>query len=329
MLTFTSATASALRNTDYRILITGASGWLGRALLEMLAEAMGPQIFDRVILCGSKSGFLVTRQGQQLPVYNLVDGLALLDHRPTLVFHFAFLTKDQVSNMSEQMYVDRNRAISDTVAHTVASGHVAGFMLASSGAVYDYLSSSHRDGAANLYGRLKAEDEERFAELCTQRSVRFIAPRIFNISGPHINKFDAYALSAIIVDALRGGPITLRASKRVYRSYIYVGDLLELVMCRMLNNEPDPFMPFFDTTGDQIVEIGELAHKVLETLACCDIQIIRPVPSDDPDDRYVGNPDVLRSMLRHCGMELMPLNAQISSTADFIAQSMRKMLNDS
>ncbi len=322
MLTFTPATTSALRDTDYRILITGASGWLGRALLEMLVGALGSQVGERVILCGSKPGALTTRQGLQLPVYPLADGLAVLDHRPTLMFHFAFLTKDQVGNMTEQAYVERNRAISDTVSRAVASGRIAGVMLASSGAVHDYLSASHRDGAANLYGKLKAEDEARFAEICATVSARLIAPRIFNISGPHINKFDAYALSAIIVDALRGGPITLKANKPVYRSYFHVGDLLELAMRCLLDDDYTAVAPFFDTAGDVVVEVGELARKVGEILGCPAVQICRPAMSGAADDRYVGNADTLRTLLRHYAIDSLPLTGQISSTAAFIAQSL-------
>ena len=321
MLTFTPVTVNLLRNTDCRILITGASGWLGCALLEMLSGVFGSLVDERVILCGSESRSLTTGEGRILPIYSLSDGVALLDDRPTLVFHFAFLTKDQVGNMSEQEYIDRNRAISDMVARAIASRRVVGVMLASSGAVYDYLSSSYRDGAANLYGRLKAEDEQRFADICSAVSARFIAPRIFNISGPHINKFDAYALSAIIVDALRGGPVVLRANKYVYRSYFHVGDLLELTMRCLLDDGYDLTIPIFDTAGAEVVEVGELARKVCEMLDCPDVQIIRPAMSSIPDDRYVGDSSKLRAMLDYYDIDPLPLGGQISSTAAFIAQS--------
>lgn len=322
MLAFTSVTADALRNSGYRILITGASGWLGRALVEMLAGALGEELPRRVILCGSKSGILAAAPDCRLPVYPLADGLALLDGSPALMFHFAFLTKDRVGGMAEQAYVESNRTISGAVAQALASERIAGLMLASSGAVHDYLSESRRDGAANLYGKLKAEDESRFAELCAAASVRFVAPRIFNISGPHINKFDAYALSAIIVDALRGGPITLRANKRVYRSYFYIGDLLELAMRSLLDGEGAAIPPFFDTAGDEVVEVGELARKVADILDRPDARIIRPALEDVADDRYAGNPDTLRALLRRYEIAPLPLSGQISATAAFIAQSL-------
>ncbi|MHB1678848.1 MAG: NAD-dependent epimerase/dehydratase family protein [Sulfuriferula sp.] len=322
MLTFTPTTASALREEHRRLLITGVTGWLGRALLEMLSRALGPELAERVILCGSRAQSITILQGQILPVVPLSEGLALLGDQPVWVFHFAFLTKDRVGCMSEQDYINRNRDISDMVADIVSSPQVDGVMLASSGAVYDHLSSAHRDRDANVYGMLKAEDEKRYGDICADRGVRFIAPRIFNISGPHINKFDGYALSAIIVDALRGGPIRLRASSHVYRSYFYIGDLLELAMCRLLDRGPDLFTSTFDTAGDEMVEIGELAQRVCQVLNRPGALVIRPELDSSPDDRYMGNPSTIRAMLHQYGIGPLPLDRQISATANFIAKSL-------
>lgn len=322
MLTFSPTTASALREEDRRFLITGVTGWLGRALLEMLSRVFGPELAERVILCGSRAQSIAILPGQNLPVVPLSEGLALLGDRPVWVFHFAFLTKDRVGCMSEQDYISRNRDVSDIVADIVGSPQVDGVMLASSGAVHDHLSSTHRDRDANVYGMLKAEDEKRYGEICANRGVRFIAPRIFNISGPHINKFDAYALSAIIVDALRGGPIRLRASRYVYRSYFYIGDLLELAMCCLLDRGPDLFTPTFDTAGDETVEIGELALRICQVLNRPGALVIRPELDSSPDDRYVGNPSTIRAMLHQYGIGLLPLDRQISATANFIAKSL-------
>jgi nucleoside-diphosphate-sugar epimerase len=244
-----------------------------------------------------------------------------LGNQPVWVFHFAFLTKDRVGCMSEQDYINLNRDISDIVADIVSSPQVEGVVLASSGAVYDYLSSAHRERDANVYGMLKAEDEKRYGDICANRGVRFVAPRIFNISGPHINKFGAYALSAIIVDALSGGPVRLRASRHVYRSYFYIGDLLELVMCRLLDRDPD-LSSTFDTAGYEMVEIGELALRVCQVLKRPDVLVIRPELESSPDDRYVGKPSTIHTMLHQYEIEALPLDRQITATARFIATSL-------
>ena len=52
-------------------------------------------------------------------------------------------------------------------------------------------------------------------------------PRVFNLAGPFINKIQIYALATMIGDALAGRPIEIRASHRVLRSYLHVGDCID------------------------------------------------------------------------------------------------------
>ena len=46
-------TAVRLRDSGYRVLITGASGWLGQAALELLATALGPRWGDQQVQLSS------------------------------------------------------------------------------------------------------------------------------------------------------------------------------------------------------------------------------------------------------------------------------------
>ena len=69
--------------------------------------------------------------------------------------------------------------------------------------------------AMQLYGSLKREQEERFAEWADRNHRRrAVIARLFNLSGPYINKHGSYALAAFILDALAGGPIRIRAPHR-------------------------------------------------------------------------------------------------------------------
>ena len=47
--------AEALRDSGRRIVITGASGWLGRATLDLLRQCFGGQIEERVRCFGSQA----------------------------------------------------------------------------------------------------------------------------------------------------------------------------------------------------------------------------------------------------------------------------------
>lgn len=322
-LEFTPAVSSALNNDPRAFLITGATGWLGRALAEMLRRVLGEKFAERVILCGSREQSMTLGDGTVVAIHELSEASRLLDGRPALLFHFAFLTKDRVGSLSDQEYVERNRVISGMVASLVEEGNVSGVMLASSGAVYDHLHGGKRDAAASLYGRLKAEDESRFEKVCGARNVRLVAPRIFNLSGPCMNKFDAYALSAIVVDVLKGGPIRLRADKRVLRSYFYIGDLFELCMRCLIDESMQGTAIRFDTVGNETIEVGELAERIRAVLNQPSMPIERPALKTDSEDRYIGDPSGLNALLARYDIAPLALDAQIAKTVDYIRGALR------
>lgn len=323
---FAPSTSARLHAGEESIVITGAGGWLGRALAEMLAVALGADATRRLLLCGSSSRLLQLQNGTILPIYTLEEGLAHLGNDcPAFICHFAFLTKDRVSQMSDQEYISRNRELAAKVLDAANRRNVRGILLSSSGAVYDYLNSGERDGAANLYGMLKAEDEVHFARLCEMHGIPLVMPRIFNVSGPFINKFDAYALSSIIVDVLKGGPVQLHATRPVYRSYVHVGDILELCVSSLLNaaGHGASGVLMFDTRGDELLEVGDLAERIGSVLGRGDVGIMRPPFESEVADYYVGEPQALAELLQRHRYQLTNLDRQILDTAEYIRQMLK------
>src|SRR5206468_11290266 len=129
--------------------------------------------------------------------------LTSLPSRPTILLHTAFLTKDCAARMSEADYVAQNQAIRLTVLDALDSVGVNRLFLASSGA------AAHADDPAaspamRLYGSMKRDDEQIFADWADETSNRVVAARLFALSGPYINKPETYALASFILDALAG-----------------------------------------------------------------------------------------------------------------------------
>jgi nucleoside-diphosphate-sugar epimerase len=315
---FAPTTAERLRSGGHQFIVTGATGWLGRATLEMLAAALGGDFGSRVTAVGSREAELELAGGSPIRVYPLEGAAARFGSSPALLFHFAFLTKDKVSALSNEEYVARNRAISTTVRSWIAAGRVAGVMLPSSGAVYDALRQGNRDPDAVPYGALKLEDEELFRQACKAVGARLVIPRVFNLSGPFINKFDAYALSSIIVDALRGGPVRIRADVPVWRSYVYVPDLIEICV-RWLLSGKQPDSVVFDTGTEDIVELQQLVQRVRQVLGSENMAIERPAIGGTHENRYVGDGSAMKQLSDALGYPLLGLDEQIRRTASYMA----------
>jgi UDP-glucuronate decarboxylase len=173
------------------------------------------------------------------------------------------------------------------------------------------------DLQANAYGVMKIADEKRFAALTAKKSIPFCMPRLFNLSGPFINKHESYALASMIKNVLAGQPIAIRAAHRVVRSYIHVADFLSLAMALLL--DPPPGEPqVFDTAGDDVLEMGDLADHIRKALGHPGLAIERPPRIKGRDDVYVGDGEIMRHLMQIKGLRLHTMESQIRDTALYL-----------
>jgi nucleoside-diphosphate-sugar epimerase len=318
ILSFSPSLADSVRTSPCYFVVTGASGWLGKATLDMLRGALGAEFSTRVIALGSRQSVISFADGNTYPVKALLEWQPPLG-QPLIVFHYAFLTKDKVGGISTEEYVARNEIISSVVSSWIATGSVRGVVLPSSGAVYDFLHTKARDAAANLYGQLKYNDEMSFTAACEAKGIGLIIPRVFNVSGPYINKFDSYALASFIFQVLNSNPVTINARRPVIRSYYFIGDLIELCL-QLLLKQVTGKTESFDTAGEEVIELGELAQRVGTVLADRTLVICQRLPmlEEAVEDRYVGNRQRIEELERNLGIHPLTLDAQIMSTSLYI-----------
>lgn len=299
-------------------LVTGVGGWLGRATLEVLTSACGPDAADRITAVGRREGVMQLAGTQKIVVYPWHLLRSIKGGSPVVVFHHAFVTKGQAGKQSEASYRQANLEIQQAAIHFLAQNNVVGLMVPSSGAVYAFL---NKTAAATeplvQYGRCKYEDEQVFTELADQRGFRVVMPRIFNLSGPYINNHQGYALSSFILNCLHHEDIHVRADHEVWRSYYSAEALVRLVLG--IISAPAWDKPLlFDTVGGEVVEVGELAQRCLRLLGNGHREVRRPVIKPTGKDYYVGTPAVIRDIERILGMTPVSLDAQILETAEFL-----------
>lgn len=299
-----------------RIVIVGARGWIGRTLLVLLREALGPEHFARRVVCFGSAPGLVDLEDQGLVPQCALAELAGLGKAPTMLFHLAFLTKDKVASMDTAAYVAGNRALSGTVYDALAPIGVDRLFVASSGAA----AFADDPGAAadlRLYGGLKREDEQRFAAWAhaAPTARRAVIGRIYSVSGPWMNKHETYALASFLLDAFAQRPVEVRAPRPVLRSYVAVRELLSLVLAALLAPDCEPVL-CFDTGGDAL-ELGELAAAVVRMLGG---EVLRRPISEALENRYVGDTAAWLALLARFGLTHLPIDRQIAETAAWLAR---------
>ncbi|OSZ70697.1 hypothetical protein CAP39_06965 [Sphingomonas sp. IBVSS1] len=310
-LALPDSVANNVRSDRRRILVIGAGGWIGRTLLALLWQCLGPGEFSRrVVAFGSSARDIElssTIKVSQQPLETLTD----LEPAPSLAFHLAFLTKDKVAGMDRDRYITANRAVSDRVMAGLLSAGVDRLFLASSGAAAFADDASAADDL-RLYGQLKREDEQRFADWATDGRRAMIC-RIYAVSGPYVNKPETYALASFIGAALAGGPVTVKAPRQVFRSYVAVREVLAAALAELLSAEAPP-VTLVDSGGAP-TELADVAAIVADLFGTT---MVRAPISEADSNIYVGDDIAWQKLLHRHGLGSMTLREQIWETAQWL-----------
>lgn len=300
-----------LASSDNPIVVTGASGWLGLATLDLLHRALG-EAFARRVHCYGSAPRNLDLGGGRLVEQRALSELPALGRKGAWLLHFAFLTKDRAIEMDDASYRAANLKIRETVISALETIDAAGIFVGSSGAA-SKADNQAASPAMRLYGSLKRDDEAQFAAWGEARGKRVVIGRIFNITGPFINKHQAYAMASFILDALARRPIAVRADREVVRSYVAIRELLSLVFS-LLADAPCGVVRF--DTGGEALELGEVADAVSQALGGVGVRrapILNPQP-----DRYVSDCESYSELLAHHGIASVPLERQILETARYL-----------
>jgi nucleoside-diphosphate-sugar epimerase len=303
--------AQALARSDKRIVVTGAGGWLGLATLDGLAAALGESFASRVVAFGSAARTLQLQNGLAVAQRPLAE-LDQLAPAPTWLLHFAFLTKDRAETMDEAAYRAANAAIRDSVLRNLSRIGTDAVFVASSGAAYKAQDPA-ASAAMRLYGALKAEDEVQFAAWGEAADKRVVIGRIFNVTGPYINKHQAYALASFILDGLAGRVIQVRAPRRVLRGYVPIAELISLALAEMAGQASG--VARFDTGGEPL-ELAEVASVVASHFD--GVAVERAEIVDPQADAYHGDPAQYAGLLQRHGITPEPLRVQVAKTIDYM-----------
>lgn len=313
--TVCGAAAERLAAGTERVVVTGSGGWLGMATLEMLAELFGEAFADRVVCFGARPRRLALRGGAEAVQHRLSD-IADLPPAPSLVLHLAFITLEPVMTLSAADYVAANRALSQQVRDALGPIGAKAVFQASSGAaaLADPAGGLQSKG---LYGWLKLEDEAALAGWAEAEGRGCLIGRVFNLSGPYINRRSDYALASFIADAQAARPIEVRAATPVWRSYVAIAELMSVVLA-WLTGEAEG-VARFETVGAETLEAGQIAQRVAAVVAP-GIEVRRP--RFDPEalaNRYVGEGGAYDALRRAAGVEQTAFDEQVRTTARYMA----------
>ncbi len=278
-----------------RVAITGGAGFLGSHLCERLLSQGHEVLCIDNYFTGSKQNvahlldnprFEMMRHDVTFPLYIEVDEIYNLAC-PASPIHYQH---DPVQTTKTSVHGAINML-------GLAKRIKAKIFQASTSEVYgdpqihpqpeSYWGHVNPTGIRSCYDEGKRCAETLFFDYHRQHNLRIKIARIFNTYGPNMHPEDGRVVSNLIVQALKGDPITIYGDGLQTRSFCYVDDLIDVFL--LLMDSPDDFTGPVNTGNPSEFTIIELAEKVIALTGSKSVVVYKPLPADDPRQR---KPDI-------------------------------------
>ncbi len=254
-----------------RVLVIGATGWLGRSALALLLQTEA-----QVMALSSRTKVMsVDRQEIEVKGYEISE---IRNFQPTLVIDCAFLTRDRIAETGIDSFIETNRELIRRAQEVADFETVRKFIGVSSGAAKPHLELRNDSYVNDPYGALKAEYEVRLTQANYEVGSKVVICRPYSLSGRFVRSRPSYALFDIIDQAKNSGTVFLKSSNFVFRRYTDAEEFISLGIASSPGGSPLE-------SGGELIELGDLAEKVIDELNLSGT-IQRGETSGTPDTYY-------------------------------------------
>jgi UDP-glucuronate decarboxylase len=312
-----------------RVLVTGGAGFLGSHLCERLLAAGADVVCVDNFFSGHKDNI---RPFLSHPYFELIR------HD---VIHPLFLEVDQIYHLAcpaSPIHYQQNpiKTVKTNVMGTInmlglAKRIRSRILLASTSEIYgdaqmhpqkeSYWGNVNPIGIRSCYDEGKRVAETLMMDYHRQNKVDIRIVRIFNTYGPRMAVEDGRVVSNLIVQALRGEPLTVYGDGRQTRSFCYVTDLVEGLV-RMMDN--DGFIGPVNLGNPGEFTILELAEKVIRMTGAKSKIVFKELPFDDPVRR---RPDIALAAARLGWEPKVGLDEGLEKTVAYFRRKLEVVMN--
>ena len=309
-----------------RILVTGGAGFLGSHLCERLLAAGNDVLCvdnyftgtkQNIVNCLDNPRFELMRHDVTFPLYVEVDEIYNLAC-PASPIHYQH---DPVQTTKTSVHGAINML-------GLAKRTRAKIFQASTSEVYgdptvhpqveSYRGNVNPLGPRACYDEGKRCAETLFFDYHRQHGLKIKVARIFNTYGPRMHPSDGRVVSNLIVQALRGEPITVYGDGTQTRSFCYVDDLVDGLV-RLMGTDDAVTGPV-NLGNPAEFTILALAEKVLHLTGSRSRLVFAPLPADDPAQRQ---PDIARAKELLDWRPTVPLDEGLARTVAYFRDLLR------
>ena len=298
-----------------RILITGASGFVGTWLATSLFEAN--QEFNLhmklSLLCRDTSKISISdpRKSINVIAHDLLNPLRPPDQEFDFVFHTATPSQPATGGTDPGLVHKIATVGTENLLRFVGNQqNPPKFLHTSSGAV-DRLNSEIPETEVQKAYRLgKSEAEELVSDASIRGEIRGANPRLYAFAGPGIATDAHFASGFFMKSALAGIPIPIQGNPETIRSYMYPTDLIAWLL-RIIQS---PTTDVIRVGSQEKVTILELAELILNVTG--NGSISNRGNLDVARSAYF--PDLSETLTRYNFQETVPLEESLVRWAKYL-----------
>lgn len=322
--------ARAGKKTERTIIVTGGAGFLGSHLCEVLLERGDRVVCVDNLLTGTPCNILPL-QGH--PRFTFVKhdicrplGLSGAVHA---IYNLACAASPP-RYQADPVHTMRTCVVGTLNLLELAERQGARFLQASTSEIYgdperhpqgeDYWGHVNCTGPRACYDEGKRAAETLCFDFLREKRADVRVARIFNTYGPRMQPDDGRIVSNLIIQALKGEPLTIYGDGSQTRSFCYVSDLVRGLVA-LMDVERNPEAPVnLGNPGE--FTVNELADLVIRATGSKSRRDYLPLPKDDPQRR---RPDIERARKLLGWQPTVPLREGLELTIAHFRSQLRPM----
>lgn len=300
-----------------RILVTGGAGFIGSHLIDRLMADGHEVICLDNFFTGHKRNILkwLNHPYFELIRHDITEPIRL---EADQIYHLA-CPASPVHYQYNPVKTIKTNVIGTLNMLGLAKRVKARFLLASTSEVYgdpevhpqseDYRGNVNPIGPRSCYDEGKRVAETLAFDYHWQNNVEIRVARIFNTYGSRMLENDGRVVSNLVVQCLKGEPLTVYGDGSQTRSFCYVSDLVEGLM-RLMNGEHTGPINLGNPDEYTILQLAQAVQKMVNS----DNEIIfKPLPQDDPRRR---RPDITKAKTLLGWQPTVPLQEGLKLTVE-------------
>jgi UDP-glucuronate decarboxylase len=300
-----------------RILVTGGAGFIGSHLIDrLMAEGHEVICLDN-FYTGHKRNILkwLGHPNFEMLRHDITEPIRL---EVDQIYHLA-CPASPVHYQYNPVKTIKTNVMGTLNMLGLAKRVKARFLLSSTSEVYgdpeihpqseDYRGNVNPIGPRSCYDEGKRVAETLAFDYHRQNNVDIRVARIFNTYGSRMLENDGRVVSNLVVQSLKGQPLTVYGDGSQTRSFCYVSDLVEGLM-RLMNGEHTGPINLGNPDEYTILELAQAVQKMVNP----DAEIIfKALPQDDPRRR---RPDITKAKTLLGWQPTVPLQEGLKLTID-------------